>query len=277
MSKFLLSIIIPTYNSEKYISSCLNSIAKVKDTRVEFILVDGLSTDSTMAIVQKKRSLFTEIISEKDSGQSDAFNKGFHIAQGDYLTWLNSDDILNDQGLVRLLDILERKEHEWYAVDSLHIDEYDNLLKANRAGNLDKLAIRFGIINVGAPSSIFSKKLYFKCGNFSEDFHYCMDTEYWWRIYKKGIQFKRISIYLFALRLHKDAKTASTILDNFTPSKMRAERLKIKELYFSEINQDCIPTKLIILKLLKLFNLNYMIGLLDTVFNKRAHFSKLFK
>ena len=159
----------------------------------------------------------------------------------------------------------------------MHIDEYDNLLKANRAGNLDKLAIRFGIINVGAPSSIFSKKLYFKCGNFSEDFHYCMDTEYWWRIYKKGIQFKRISIYLFALRLHKDAKTASTILDNFTPGKMRAERLKIKELYFSEINQDCIPIKLIILKLLKLFNLNYMIGLLDTVFNKRAHFSKLFK
>jgi glycosyltransferase involved in cell wall biosynthesis len=275
--KPVLSVVIPTYNSEKFIRDCLESISNISDPRVEFILVDGRSTDATMSLVENYKSSFTKIISEKDSGQSDAFNKGFHCAQGKYLTWLNSDDILIRESLDRVLEILEAGRDDWYAVNSLHINENNDILKVNRAGGFDKIAINFGILNVGAPSSIFRKSLFLKLGNVSEEFHYCMDTEYWWRIYQSGITYRRIKVYLFAFRLHKEAKTASTILSNFTPAQMSAERLKIKKRYYPEKSLSTMPLKLFILKLTRLFNLNYLIGFFLTHFYKKKNYIKIIK
>jgi glycosyltransferase involved in cell wall biosynthesis len=93
MKELILSVIVPSYNSEAYLEECLASIEREAQEGVEFILVDGASSDQTMAIVRKYAHLFAHVVSERDSGQSDAFNKGFKLAKGKYLTWLNSDDV----------------------------------------------------------------------------------------------------------------------------------------------------------------------------------------
>jgi glycosyltransferase involved in cell wall biosynthesis len=77
MSDFILTVVVPSYNSEVYIEECLKSIEREAQDGVEFILVDGASSDQTMAIVRQYAHLFSHVISESDEGQSDAFNKGF--------------------------------------------------------------------------------------------------------------------------------------------------------------------------------------------------------
>lgn len=90
----LLSIIIPTYNSENTISDCLNSVISQTFTSFEVIIVDGLSGDNTLDIIKSTNDLRIKIISEKDSGIYDAMNKGIGLSKGNWLYFLGSDDLL---------------------------------------------------------------------------------------------------------------------------------------------------------------------------------------
>lgn len=105
----LLSIIIPTYNSEKTITQTLSSIFKQKyeDHKVEVLIVDGLSTDGTLKIIESFGSLVTRIISERDSGIYDAMNKGVDAANGRFCYFIGAGDILIDGVLQHILPQLE--------------------------------------------------------------------------------------------------------------------------------------------------------------------------
>ena len=122
MSQLTLSVVVPTYNSETYIEECLQSIERVAQESVEFILVDGASSDQTMSIVERYARLFSHIISEPDRGQSDAFNKGFRLAKGKYLTWLNSDDVLFAKGMKQALERLSVSRKDWLVANSVYLD-----------------------------------------------------------------------------------------------------------------------------------------------------------
>jgi len=92
--KPLVSIITPTYNSEKYINETLLAVINQTYNNIEYIIIDGGSTDNTLKIIERYRSKISKIISEPDNGLSDALNKGFTIAKGEICTWIGSDDIL---------------------------------------------------------------------------------------------------------------------------------------------------------------------------------------
>ena len=88
------SIITPCYNSEKYLEECIKSIMSQKYKDFEHIIVDGGSTDGTLDILKKYERLYNmRWISEKDDGMYDAINKGMRMANGDVLSWINSDDV----------------------------------------------------------------------------------------------------------------------------------------------------------------------------------------
>lgn len=90
------SIITITYNAEKVLEKTIQSVQKQTYTNYEYILVDGASKDGTLAIVDKYRTLFTTVISERDKGLYDAMNKGIEAATGDYLCFLNAGDCWYD-------------------------------------------------------------------------------------------------------------------------------------------------------------------------------------
>jgi glycosyltransferase involved in cell wall biosynthesis len=89
----LVSIVVPTLNQGAFIEQTLASIAGQRWPRLEVIVIDGGSTDETAAIVERYRDVVTHFVSEPDRGQADAINKGFRVAKGDILAWLNSDDM----------------------------------------------------------------------------------------------------------------------------------------------------------------------------------------
>lgn len=89
-----ISVITATYNQGPYIRDTIESVIKQNYPNVEHIIIDGCSTDDTMAIVDRYADHLAYVVSEKDRGQSHAINKGMARATGDILTWLNSDDML---------------------------------------------------------------------------------------------------------------------------------------------------------------------------------------
>jgi glycosyltransferase involved in cell wall biosynthesis len=207
----LLSVVVPSYNSAKYIVECLESLRESRSSKVEYLLIDGGSTDSTMDIVESYKDLFSVIISEPDQGQSDAFNKGFALAKGEYFTWLNSDDVFCPGALTQAVEWIKKEHLPWYAANVVYMDSDSQITRCCQSGGFEGWALKFGVLNVFGPSTIFHRDLFDRLGGFREDFHYCMDTEYWWRIASSGIKYQRIPLYLWALRLHEDAKTASSI------------------------------------------------------------------
>ena len=90
----LISVVIVTFNAEKHISACLDSLAKNINKYTEIIIIDGLSTDNTIGLIDNYKDIITFLISEKDSGIYDAMNKGVRKASGNFIYFLGADDTL---------------------------------------------------------------------------------------------------------------------------------------------------------------------------------------
>ena len=102
-NKLKISIITPTFNSEKNISYCLDSIASQTYKNIEHIIIDGKSTDKTIEIVSKYPNNFAKIVCEKDKGIYDALNKGIKYASGDIIGFLHSDDIFKEASTIEVI------------------------------------------------------------------------------------------------------------------------------------------------------------------------------
>tara|TARA_B100000989_G_scaffold209828_1_gene159149 strand:- start:12226 stop:13050 length:825 start_codon:yes stop_codon:yes gene_type:complete len=98
----LITIITVVLNNEKYLEECLQSLHKQKYNNYEHIILDGCSTDNTLNIIKKYEDKIDYWCSKKDNGIYDAFNNGMMLAKGDYIGFLNSDDIYTDEALVLL-------------------------------------------------------------------------------------------------------------------------------------------------------------------------------
>src|SRR5580700_341038 len=94
-----ISIITPSYNQGQFIEETILSILNQNYPNLEYLIIDGKSTDSTIEIIKKYEQKIFYWVSEKDSGQSEAINKGFQKATGEIVCWLNSDDILMPNAL----------------------------------------------------------------------------------------------------------------------------------------------------------------------------------
>jgi len=89
-----VSIIIVTYNAERHIGNCLNSVIEHKSHDTEIIIVDGKSTDNTLEIIKRYAKYIHKVVSEKDRGIYDAMNKGIQLAEGRFIYFLGADDLL---------------------------------------------------------------------------------------------------------------------------------------------------------------------------------------
>src|SRR3989339_1923896 len=89
----VITVVVPSFNQEKYIERTIRSIINQNYPKLRLVVVDGGSTDGSIEIIKKYKEFIDFWVSEKDAGQADAINKGFKIATGDLVGWLNSDDI----------------------------------------------------------------------------------------------------------------------------------------------------------------------------------------
>lgn len=124
--KMKVSIITIAYNSEATIEATIRSVISQSYTDIEYIIVDGLSKDATMSIIDKYRPQIAKVISERDNGIYDAMNKGVSLASGDIIGILNSDDFYADSDVIKdVVALFEKTQCDACYADLVYVDRHD--------------------------------------------------------------------------------------------------------------------------------------------------------
>jgi len=204
---------VPSYNQGRFLDSTLRSLFDQNDPNLEVLVVDGGSSDESLEVIQRWAPRLAWWVSEKDRGQSHAINKGFERATGDWLGWLNSDDLLLPGALAAVRErITSQPEVQWWTGGGRFIDERGRFLwryaappALTQASELSDWRSRW----IAQPSTFFSRELYAQSGNcVREDLHYAMDLDLWLRLLQMapaGVINRELSAY----RLHGEGKTTS--------------------------------------------------------------------
>lgn len=207
----LFSIVIANYNSGEYIEEAIKSVIKQTCQDYELILIDGGSTDNSLAVIEKYKKYFSWWISEPDKGQSDAFNKGFSHANGKYYFWLNADDLLFVDALEKVKNAIVRNgKDKWFFGNTAFIDQNGTIIKCYWDISFPNYVLKRGYIGVG-PSSFFHNSLYKECGPFDNSYYYSMDTDLWEKFVIKGYRPISINGFCWAFRIHENSKTSSSL------------------------------------------------------------------
>ena len=148
MSLVKIALVTPCYNSEKYLEHTLDSItAQTGNFEIEHVVVDGGSTDGTMRILKRRKSQFSEIISEKDNGMYDALAKGFAQTNGEIMGWINTDDIYTSRALETVCQIFSQLPNvEWIStLNPVAIDPAGDIFKIRTIAGFAREAFLDGI------------------------------------------------------------------------------------------------------------------------------------
>lgn len=209
MTNPLLSIVIANFNYGRFLECAISSIVEQDlGGRVELIICDGGSTDDSVDIIKRYANKISWWCSEKDGGQSSAFNKGFSHAKGKFLTWLNADDVLLPGALAAFERACQKHpDGEWFGGGCVQVDPSLRVFKCDRARNISRIRASYGYVGVTGPSSFFSRELYRQVGGIDERFQYMMDTDLWVRFAVQAkARYRPVAPYIWGLRLHSDAK-----------------------------------------------------------------------
>ena len=144
---------------------------------------------------------------EPDSGQSDALNKGFAKAKGEWLFWLNADDVLLPNSLKRVKDAATESVN-WISGNVIYMDK-DGKAKWCAWDRGSKLAYRKLPVQVYGPSSFFRKKLFAEAGGFDVSLNYSMDIDFWCKFRQLGYWYTKLPDFVWGFRLHEGSKTSS--------------------------------------------------------------------
>lgn len=180
-----MSIITIAMNSEKTIRDCIESVIAQKNGEVEYIIIDGNSSDSTPAIVNEYIGSVDKFISENDKGISDAFNKGINLATGRYIAFLNSDDFYLPGVLARVIERLHAHEDSFPDQD---LNIYYGNLEIRRAYGIELLKPKnlkqFKYLLPVYHPSTFVPSVLMRRFPFSSDFKIAMDYDSLSKMYK---------------------------------------------------------------------------------------------
>jgi glycosyltransferase involved in cell wall biosynthesis len=208
-----ISIVTPSYNQAEFLERTILSMLNQNYPNLEYIIIDGKSTDDSTKVIKKYEKFLTFWVSEEDEGQSHAINKGLSRAKGEIVAYLNSDDIYLPGALEKVADFFKNNPKiDIVYGDYYIINEYDEIIKKKKEINFDYTMgcfIGFGLI-IGQPATFIKRRVIEKVGYLNENLHFNMDAEYWFRCAQKGIRFKHIRHFLSGFRWHKESKTTAS-------------------------------------------------------------------
>jgi glycosyltransferase involved in cell wall biosynthesis len=201
----LVSIITPSFNQARYLEATIQSVLSQDYARIEYILIDGASTDGSAEIISKYGDRFTYWVSEKDSGQAEAINKGFSRAKGEFVAWLNSDDYYLPNTISAVVKCFEENPNVVMAYgDMLAVNEQGqtiNLLKYKQLSLEDLFCFQI----IGQPSVFFRRAALEKAGLLDTTYHFLLDHHLWIRIAQQG-KILHVPQIWSAARYHAEAK-----------------------------------------------------------------------
>lgn len=221
----LVSIITPSFNQARYIEATIRSVLSQDYPNIEYIIVDGGSTDETVAIIkkytlesgslpslQKQASAIQSRsiawwVSEKDKGQTDAINKGFARAKGQILAWLNSDDTYEPGAISAAVKYLqEHPEVGMVYGDCNYINEDGRVIGKFGSAQTDYRLLRQGYAHIPQQTMFFRADLWKQVGPLDPSFYFAMDYDLWTRLAARTV-LQYVPQLWANFRLHTSGKT----------------------------------------------------------------------
>jgi glycosyltransferase involved in cell wall biosynthesis len=179
-----VSIVTPSYNQGQFIEETIRSVLLQGYPDLEYIIIDGGSTDGSVDIIRKYEPWLAYWVSEPDKGQADAINKGWRKATGEFLSWLNSDDILLPNALVQAVShLVANRDSLLVYCDQRVIDENSNTLFEIHLPDFElRDVIRSWLNPVNQPGFLMRSEVLKCVGFLDENLSFSMDFDYWLRI-----------------------------------------------------------------------------------------------
>jgi len=211
----LISIVTPSFNQADFIVEALESVRLQNADNYEHLVIDGMSTDGTVDLLrnhaantERKTMLW---ISERDTGQSEALNKGFQRAKGEIIGWLNSDDRYRPncfEYVVRAFE--ENPDVDIVYGDYLMVDALGKVLKIRREIEFSPFVLRYHhVLYIPTTATFFRRRVFDEGNRLDETLQYAMDLEFFIRLSDLGYRFKHIPRLLADFRMQPNSKTCS--------------------------------------------------------------------
>lgn len=204
----LLTVVTPSFNQSEFIAQTIESVVSQDYPRIEYIVMDGGSTDGTLEVLRRYEGRL-RWISENDAGQSDAIHRGFSLGSGDILAWLNADDLYAPGAVSRAVAALMANAGAGFVYGNADFIDQDGRPAGHqmrRSWDFDHLLNYRNFIS--QPATFFRRQAYEAVGGLSLDLHYVMDYDLW---IKLGRRFEVVAIpeTLALVRMYAQTKTAS--------------------------------------------------------------------
>lgn len=228
-----VSIVTPSYNQGPYIEETIRSVLGQESPGLEYIVVDGGSTDDTLEILRKYEA-HLRWLSEKDRGQADAINKGFRAARGEILGWLNSDDTYLPGAIRKVVEYFRtHPDVDMVYGEGYHVDEGGEVIERYSTEPFDRRRLA-EVCFICQPAAFFRARVFREVGPLDASLSYALDYDYWMRIAAR-CRIGHLNEYLANSRLHRGTKTLSR------PVEVHAEILRTVRKHYGRV-----PTRWIV-------------------------------
>jgi glycosyltransferase involved in cell wall biosynthesis len=212
-----ISIVTPSYNQAEFLEEALLSVHDQNYPNIEHIVIDGASRDRSVSMLReysgKPGWQHLRWVSESDEGQSDALNKGFKMASGDIVGWLNSDDLYRPGCFDKVSRaFMSRPNVDVFYGDYTWIDEKGRVFQIRREIEFNLFVLLYHrTLCVPSPSSFFKRRIFDEGNLIDPTYHYSMDWEFSLRLARQGYRFQHLPELLADFRWQPDSKTSKHV------------------------------------------------------------------
>jgi glycosyltransferase involved in cell wall biosynthesis len=226
-----INIITPSFNQGAFIEETIRSVLLQSYPNIEYIIIDGGSTDGTVEIIRKYEQRLAFWVSEPDEGQADALRRGFELAKGEILAYLNADDLYTPNAVETAFTAFQ-DDPDLALVhgDSIIINDAGEKIGHKRGEEGAFLSYFLSMANpISQPSAFWRRSDYESIGGIDSKLHYVLDYDLWSRMGLVGKKFRHIAADLSLFRIHASSKTQQSMLP------FEQERLELIQTYLQDM------------------------------------------
>jgi glycosyltransferase involved in cell wall biosynthesis len=259
-----LTIVTPSYNQGKFLEATIRSVLLQGYPNLEYIIIDGGSTDESVEVIKKYANYLYDWISEQDRGQADAINKGLKKSSGELLGWINSDDVYVKGAFHKIVTAF-RSNPDCIVVhgNRILINESGDVTGWNDLPAFNPTTL---VYNVCSETAFWRRSAMEKAGLLKESLKFAIDLEFFGRLYQYG-KFLKLDDYLGYFRCHAETKSSTIAQVGHEEAQREWKKLFGSENLNGQFNiqLNLLQNNLTLLKYPRLIGLPYLLHRLQKV------------